>query len=254
MTNHPALSPKKLLRRIIIVVLALAPTTSFTSLLPLSDLLIKDELIFIKMDHSDDLDGWKMEGPGIVKFNNGWMEMYSPQQEMHHVLWCPITFPDSFIAEWEAQNLNPNSGLAIVFFAARGVEEEDIFDPSHKKRNGTFSHYTKGDILSYHISYYANSPSKPARSTTHLRKNNGFKLVSSGPIAIPATSTTIHRIKLIKKGPHIKFYVDDKLILNWTDDSLDYLKEGKIGLRQMKSSHFRYRNFHVLKLPAGHDQ
>jgi len=77
---------------------------------------------------------------------------------MHHVFWCPENFPDRFIAEWEAQNREPDAGLCIVFFAAKGEKGEDIFDPFLPKRDGTFKQYTQGKIISYHISYYANSP------------------------------------------------------------------------------------------------
>src|SRR5690606_1156813 len=78
----------------------------------------------------DDVQDWVMEGPGRVEFKNGWMEMYSPGEEFHHVYWCPETFPGSFIAEWEARNLNTEAGLCIDFFSAMGKNGEDIFEPT----------------------------------------------------------------------------------------------------------------------------
>jgi len=30
---------------------------------------------------------------------------------MHHVYWCPKTFPGSFVTEWEAQNMKTDAGL-----------------------------------------------------------------------------------------------------------------------------------------------
>src|SRR5690606_34934774 len=191
---------------------------------------------------------WVMEGPGRTAFADGWMEMYAPEEKWHHVFWCPRDFPSRFIAEWEMQNLHPEAGLVIVFFAASGIAGEDIFDPSLPKRDGTFKYYTKDKLRSYHISYYANNPKNPDRALAHLRKNNMFALVQTGPVGIPKESTAIHHIRLIKDGAHIRFFVDDRMIIDWIDDGKTYgevYDDGKIGFRQMQWSHFRYRNLRV---------
>jgi len=197
----------------------------------------------------DNVQNWIMEGPGRVEFKNGWMEMYSPGEEFHHVYWCPEIFPGSFIAEWEAQNLNTGAGLCIVFFSAMGKNGEDIFDPAFPARDGTFSHYTKSEELNcYHISYYANGRDKPGREISHLRKNSGFHLVYKGIPGIPTQSTEVHKLKLIKADSRILMYVDDRKVIDWEDDGKEYgpvLQEGKIGFRQMQWTHFRYRNFKV---------
>jgi hypothetical protein len=197
------------------------------------------------------MQGWRMEGPGEVTFKDGWMNMYSENETGHHVFWCPQDFTGSFIAEWEAQHAEIDSGLCIIFFAARGDNGEDIFDPGLPKRDGTFIQYTRGAIVSYHISYYANTPNDPHRKTTNLRKNNTFTLVQQGEEGIPAESEKIHKLTLIKDGAHILFYVDERKIIDWHDEGtggMPALKDGKIGFRQMKWTHFRYRNFKVWDL------
>ena len=200
----------------------------------------------------DLLNDWIMEGPGKIKVRQGWMHMYSPDEEFHHVFWCPRDFPDRIIVEWEAQNMKPEAGLCILFFAAQGINGEDLFDPSLPHRDGDFRWYIKDTLRNYHISYYANTPVKPDRSTAHLRKNNQFQLVYSGHEGIPTASTDIHRLKLIKDGPVIRFFVDDKLVIDWVDspenDPRPYYESGKIGFRQMQWTHFRYRNFKVWSL------
>lgn len=198
-----------------------------------------------------DLQNWVMEGPGKTEFNDEWMEIYSPGQEWHHVLWCPVDFPESFIAEWDTQNLNPEAGVLVVFFAATGLHGEDIFDPSLPARNGTFEQYTKGRIRNYHVSHYTRNPEEPERIKTHLRKNNMFKKVQEGPEGIPKQSTAVHHITLVKQGNHILFYVDDRKVIDWEDDGKAYgpvYDSGKIGFRQMRWSRFRYRNFKVWSL------
>lgn len=205
------------------------------------------------LSNSDQMQSWTMEGPGTAEFKDGWMHMYAPDEKGHHVFWCPVDFPDRFVLEWEAQNMETDAGLCIVFFAAMGLNGEDIFDPSLKPRDGVFKKYTKGDLNSYHISYYANGKDQPGREITHLRKNKGFHKVQVGKPGIPVHSAEIHQLKLIKDGNHIVMSVDGREIINWADDGKKYgkaLEGGKIGMRQMKWTHFRYRNFKVWSLGA----
>jgi|GEM_PF-60419 len=212
--------------------------------------LEKGELLYANTFSSErNVQDWVMEGPGKVECRRGWMHMYSPAEKNHHVFWCPKNFPDRFIAEWEAQNQETDKGLCIIFFAATGLNGEDIFDPSLPKRDGQFSWYIKDRLNSYHISYYANTPKKPGRNHTNLRKNHGFRLVQEGGVGIPAKSTAIHRLRLVKDGPHVLLYVDQRKVIDWLDNLQNeprpYYKTGKIGLRQMRWTHFRYRNFKV---------
>ena len=80
------------------------------------------------------LADWTMEGPGKIEFVNNTMEMYSPNEEGHHVFWCPNDFPKDFIAEWDAKNFETDAGLCIIFFAAKGLNGQSIFDSSMPKR------------------------------------------------------------------------------------------------------------------------
>ena len=205
---------------------------------------LKGELLYSNsMASANLMEGWRMEGQATTEYKDGWLHMQSPVQESHHVYWCPETFPANFIAEWEVQNQHPEAGLCIVFFAAAGQERRDLFDTSLKPRTGIFKQYTKGDINNYHISYYANTPTQKDRPFSHLRKNKGFKKVQVGQPGIPDSSTAIHKLRLIKNNGHIQLFLDGKPIINWTDNNP--LAEGKIGFRQMRWTHFAYRNFNV---------
>ncbi|MDZ7722241.1 MAG: DUF1961 family protein [candidate division KSB1 bacterium] len=199
---------------------------------------------------------WVMEGPGQLEFKDSWMHMHAHDWHWiqwistpgHHVFWCPMDFPDRFIAEWQAQNIKPKAGLCIVFFAAQGVNSRSIFNPALPERQGRFKSYINGRINNYHISYYANAPHNPDRRRSHLRKNSGFHLAQIGYEGIPTASKRIHHMKLIKDGGHIVMYVDHRCIIDWTDDGQiagPMLRNGKIGFRQMRWSHFRYRDFKV---------
>ena len=89
----------------------------------------KGKLIYENaMSNAQEVQAWKMEGPGELKFSDNWMEMYSPGKKWDHVFWCPQNFPESFIAEWQMQNMDTTGGLIIIFFAAKGTNGEDIFE------------------------------------------------------------------------------------------------------------------------------
>lgn len=201
----------------------------------------------------EDTAGWRMEGEGQVELADGWMKMYAPHEKGHHVFWCPQEFPDNFMAEWEVQNLHPEAGLCIVFFAAKGLKGEDIFDASLPLRDGTFKAYTNGAINNYHISYYANGKNEPERETANLRKNKGFHKVQSLQPGIPIHSKAIHKMQLVKCEGRILLYIDARKVIDWLDDGQKagkILQGGKIGFRQMKWTQFRYRNFKVWECKA----
>jgi len=212
----------------------------------------KGELLYsTSMGTASSIEGWKMEGPGEIVFKDGWMEMYSPGEKMHHVFWCPEAFPSSFIAQWTMQNLKTEAGLCIVFFAANGLQGQDVMDPSLPPRDGTFSLYNNDQLTNYHISYYANTPKLPDRPVARLRKNPGKNIVYEGPPGIAAKSEAIHQVTLIKDEAHIQLYVDDRKIIDWVDDGAvngSSLGAGKIALRQMQWTHFRYRDFKVWRI------
>jgi len=209
------------------------------------------------LDARGSIEGWVMEGPGLTAFEDGWMKMASEEadsaaKEGHIVHWCPRDFPESFVAEWEMR-ITSKSGLCIVFFAARGLNGEDIFDPNLPKRTGIFRQYNQGAISCYHISYYASTPSSPGRITSNMRKNSGFHLVSNGPPGIEPGSDAVHAMRLIKDGAHVQLQVDGKVIIDFTDDGQHYgpvLGGGKIGLRQMQWTSALYRNLRVYELQA----
>jgi hypothetical protein len=213
---------------------------------------LKGKLIYSNNLASEkELEGWVMEGQGEATFDEGWMQLSSPQQKSHHVYWCPEDLPASFIAEWEVKNLHPEVGLCIVFFAAEGNNGEDILTDGLKSRNGIFKQYTKGDFNNYHISYYANTPTQKDRPHTHLRKNGGFHKVHVGGQGIAPSSKEVHKIKLVKRNGHIQMFIDDKRIVNWEDNGLKYgpiLGNGKLGFRQMKWTIFQYRSLMVWEI------
>jgi hypothetical protein len=204
------------------------------------------------MDTPESVAGWVQEGPLDLRFADSRMLMRSAAFAGNVVFWCPRDFPDRFVAEWVFEPLSEH-GLAIVFFAAQGENGEDIFDSSLPERDGEFTHYTKGAITSYHISYFANiAEFQMGRPDSNLRKNNRFYRVSGGPVAIPPGATGWQHMCLVKDGNRIQLFANGTICVDWTDDDPERYGPphggGKIGLRQMTPTIGAYRNFRVWTL------
>lgn len=214
----------------------------------------KGELVYSNpLAEKSDIEDWVLEGPGQISFQNGWMQMKSTRPdgpEGHIVHWCDNRFPESFVAQWDFK-LESRHGLCIVFFAAKGVNDESIFHPDLQPRNGEFMQYVNGDIQSYHISYYANTPFNPGRLASNLRKNPGLYLCANGPIGINPRSDKEHQVTLIKNGSHIQLGVDGRKSIDWRDDGERFgetLQDGNIGFRQMQWTIGKYKDFRVYRL------
>jgi len=220
------------------------------------ELLRGTELYFRSLATSGDVTDWVLEGPGELRFRDGWMEMKSLRPDGpngHIVFWPRADFPERILVEFDFEVLSRH-GLNILFFGARGHQNRDIFDPTLKKRDGTFIDYTHGDIDSYHISYFANAPAEP-RAVANLRKNSGFFLLANGPVALVAGgSGNVHHATLLKEGARLRMAIDREVIIDFTDDGHragPVWGAGKIGFRQMQWSASRYRNLRVSALRQG---
>jgi Domain of unknown function (DUF1961) len=214
---------------------------------------MRGKLLYSNKGQTKPFSDWVKDGPVMMSFHDGWAKVWSNLEGIskragHIVWWCPEDFPDSFIAEWQVKIVKEH-GLCIVFFAARGVNGNNVFDPALKKRNGTFANYIKEDLTSYHVSYFTNAPMNPGRPQTNLRKNNKFFLVAQGECGIQPKSNQVHKVTLIKVKNRINMLVDGKSVLSWTDPGTKrYGKawtDGNIGLRHMRWTVADYRNFQV---------
>ncbi|UCH65614.1 MAG: DUF1961 family protein, partial [Ignavibacterium sp.] len=129
----------------------------------------------------EDLEKFVLEGEAILSFPNDCLRMEnkldpSLGQKANFVLWCDKNFPQNISIEWKFKPIK-EPGLAILFFSAKGLKGEDIFDPSLQKREGIYKRYHSGDINTYHISYFRRKHKKEkAFHTCNLRKSKGFKL------------------------------------------------------------------------------
>lgn len=106
----------------------------------------------------EDIRGFRLEGQASITFPNGRMRMEnkldpSLEQQANYVLWCPERFPDHIQVEWDFWPVR-EPGLCMLFFAAEGMNGEDLFDPALQERTGDYAHYSFGDIRTLHLSYF----------------------------------------------------------------------------------------------------
>jgi hypothetical protein len=206
----------------------------------------------------EDVAGFRMEGSATVYFGNGKMRMKNMLEEelgqkANFVYWCPEEFPADVAIEWEFTPIE-EPGLAILFFSAKGIHGEDLFDEDLQKRDGQYNLYHSGDINAYHVSYFRRKwEEERSFHTCNLRKSKGFHLVVQGADPIPdaVDARGPYKISLIKCGGDISFAVNDLVVFEWHDDGITYgqvLGGGKIGFRQMAPLIGEYSNLKVFSV------
>ena len=174
-------------------------------------------------------------------------------QKANFVLWCDRTFPDNIRITWKFRPLR-EPGLAILFFAATGINGEDIFDASLQRRTGEYPLYHHGDINAFHVSYFRRKePDERAFHTCNLRKSYGFHLVSQGADPIPDADdcTSDYDLELVKKDSYVSFSVNGLRVFEFTDDGETYgklLHGGKIGFRQLAPMIAEYSDLKIYGL------
>lgn len=181
-----------------------------------------DPVYETEFDNPEELDNWLLEGGLSAKIEKGVLILESrnlPDTERrnqdHLVYWLKQEIPADFLLEFTVRPQDRNKGLNIIFFNARGVNGESIFDPRLEARDGLFKSYTKGDLNSYHISYWSGG-----RGHANVRKNRGFQLVASGKDMITTgISKSFQKISLYKRSGHIRMAVDDIIAIRYEDDN-----------------------------------
>jgi len=227
------------------------------SLLADLDLAVGETVYTNPLAAADDVDGWRMEGPGATTFPLGAMRLESTGaveagQKSNLVFWCPEAFDDDIRIRWRFRPIY-EPGLAILFFAARGREGQHVLDPSLAERTGPYDQYHSGDINALHVSYFRRRhPGEIRCQSCNLRKSRGFHLVARGgdPIPSVAQADGWYAVAVIKHGPLVRFCIEDIPCFTWRDDETTgpALTGGAIGFRQMNPLIAEYRDLVVERL------
>ena len=206
----------------------------------------------------EDVKNFVLEGSANISFENGKMRMENAisaeaGQKANYVFWCDRVFPDNIKITWKFRPIK-EPGLAILFFAAKGIHGESIFDEGLTKRTGEYPLYHHGDINAFHVSYFRRKePDERAFHTCNLRKSYGFHLVAQGADPIPDADEcfTDYELTVIKKPDLVEFYVNNLLTFSFRDDGATYgnlLTDGRIGFRQLAPMIAEYSDLKVYSL------
>ena len=192
---------------------------------------------------NEDVKDFVLEGKANITFPEGRMRIENAVsdkegQKANYVFWCPEEFPSDVLIQWNFWPLR-EPGLCMLFFAAKGKNGEDLFDPSLAERTGEYVQYHHGDINAFHVSYFRRKePDERAFHTCNLRKSYGFYLVSQGGDPIPDVEDANgpYRIAVLKKDNEVVFFVNELEVFCFEDDGKTYgplLSGGKLGFRQL---------------------
>lgn len=228
--------------------------------------VIGAELYANPLASATDLAGFRTEGQATISFPHGRMRLAHARdpaegQRANFVVWCPETFPPDVAISWDFLPVQ-EPGLCILFFAAAGTRDRDLFDPELSARTGEYPQYHSGDINAFHISYFRRMrPEGRALHTCNLRKSHGFHLVAQGANPIPGIADVIgpYHMRIVRYGREITFLINDLLIFSWHDDGATYgplLAGGKIGFRHQGGLVAEYSNLsiHTVKGDADVDK
>ena len=111
----------------------------------MKDYIYKETVYMNLLTSESDIKDWIMEGDGVVSGPVKRMRMEATRdpeegQKANIVFWCPDDFPDNISISWDFYPVR-EPGLCILFFAATGINGEDLFAPSLAKRNGPYKQY-----------------------------------------------------------------------------------------------------------------
>lgn len=212
------------------------------------------------LSRPSDVEDFIREGSPVISFPQGRLRLENGMdpalgQQSNYLFWCPVDFPDSFTASWDFYPIR-EPGLCMFFFAARGRAPDgrghcDLFDPSLAPRTGVYREYNRGDIDTYHLSYFRRKQDNEREfHTCNLRKSKGFHLAALGADPIPSVAdcNAPYAIRLDKREGNISFFINGLPVLNWTDEGSlggPRLTGGKIGFRQMSPMIAEYANLKV---------
>ena len=224
----------------------------------------KEDLIYENLFNKDQKEwlkemsqDWVMEGKGIAECGKGYLSLSSEiftiprDKDGHFNFWLKRDFPANVAFEWEFRYSEPgDQGLAIIIWAAKGRNGEDIFNSGIPIRRGEImSDFTQGAINCYHTSYIARG-----RQRANLRKNYGFHVLTDGhDLSTVSMSDEWHTIRLEQYNGVIRLLFDGKESYCYFDDGTiggqPIETGGKFGFRQQNNLYRGdYRNLRVYSL------
>ena len=154
------------------------------------------------------------------------------------VVWNKNRFPADVMFEFTVNHHGSDNGLTLVFFAADGVEGQDIFDLELPPRYGVYRNYNKGRLRNYTVSYWSRNkkPSLMAKGeqyTNRIRKNPGANILATDDSLTDKCKDCDFKIRILKVAGNISVEIDGVVANHVIDPDAPH-GGGYIGLRSME--------------------
>ena len=152
------------------------------------------------------------------------------------VIWNKNQYRGDMMFEFTVNHHGSDNGLTLVFFAATGMEGEDIFDLSLPMRDGSYKTYNRG-LSNYTVSYWSRNQhaaaiKKGERYSNRVRKNPGMNILATNPSLTDRCADCDFKIRILKSAGSITVEVNGKVVNHITDATTPH-EGGYIGLRSM---------------------
>jgi len=174
----------------------------------------------------------------------------SANEPSHMVVWNKNRFPADMMFEFTVNHHGSDDGLTLVFFAAQGVEGQDIFDLELPPRNGVYRNYNRDRLSNYTDSYWSRNkkPSLVAKGeqfTNRIRKNPGANIIATNDSRTDKCSDCDFKVRILKIAGNITVEIGG-VVANHVIDAESPHGGGYIGLRCMRGvDKVSYDNFRV---------
>lgn len=171
------------------------------------------------------------------------------QEPSHMVVWHKSQFPADMMFEFTINHHGSDDGLTLVFFAALGLEGQEIFDLGLPPREGDYRKYNRGALVNYTVSYWSRNKAKGAiengeRYSNRVRKNPGANMLATNDSLTDKCNDCDFKLRILKVAGNITAEINGTVVNHVTDAAPH--GGGYIGLRSMQGVNMvSYDNFKV---------
>jgi len=171
------------------------------------------------------------------------------QGPSHMVVWNKNRFPADMMFEFTINHHGSENGLTLVFFAAQGLQGQEIFALNLPPRKGDYRKYNRGALSNYTVSYWSRNKAEGAikkgeQYSNRVRKNPGANLLATNASLTDQCNDCDFRVRILKIAGNITAEINGTVVNHVTDP--DPHGGGYIGLRSMQGvTKVSYEDFKV---------
>jgi hypothetical protein len=177
-----------------------------------------------------------------------------PTQVGQVYFWLPIVLEGDVAVRYQFKSLQRH-GLSLLMTCATGLHGEDHHSDHRPRFSGSMRQVCWDEVRNYHWEYYRQMGGARQDVASHVLVKNPWL----HPLAYQVQPTQIevntwHTLEFMKDGPRITGAIDEHIIFDVIDDPHNnngpIFHGGRIAIRAMWGSHFRFKDLNVWDRPA----